>query len=208
MSLETVIALLVFLFPLAYSPGPGNAFFAALAAAAGMRAAVPALVGYHAATLGVTALIGMGVGTTIVHRPAASNLLFAMGSAYVLWLAVTFVRHPLTVTSGNNGPLPRERRAGFWTGAVVLLLNPKAYSIIAAMFAQFLATPGSADRSAVIAIAVIFTLNNLVAFLVWASGGRALSTVLGASRYQRVLSYVFAAALVGVAAWMSLPLFT
>src|SRR5690606_24797980 len=40
---ETFIALLVFLYPLAYSPRPGNVFFAAIGESKGLRATVPAL---------------------------------------------------------------------------------------------------------------------------------------------------------------------
>lgn len=49
--LPRVLALLVFLVPLAYSPGPCNAFFAGVRARSGLRAAVPSLAGYHVATL-------------------------------------------------------------------------------------------------------------------------------------------------------------
>ena len=61
------MALLAFLFPLAYSPGPGNAFFAGIGASKGLRAAIPALTGYHVATFVVTAVIGLGMG--VAHQP-------------------------------------------------------------------------------------------------------------------------------------------
>ncbi len=47
---QTVAALLVFLFPLACSPGPGNMFFAANGAWFGFGATIPASLGYHIAT--------------------------------------------------------------------------------------------------------------------------------------------------------------
>ncbi len=40
------LLLLVFLFPLAWSPGPGNTFFAALGASRGTRATVLPLLGF------------------------------------------------------------------------------------------------------------------------------------------------------------------
>jgi len=45
--LELTLALVLFLFPLAYSPGPGNMFFAAIGGRFGLRASVPATIGYH-----------------------------------------------------------------------------------------------------------------------------------------------------------------
>ena len=60
--LQTVITLVLFLFPLAYSPGPGNMFFAANGARFGFRPTISANVGYHIATWVVTFAIGLGCG--------------------------------------------------------------------------------------------------------------------------------------------------
>ena len=57
---QTTFALLLFLFPLAYSPGPGNIFFAANGARFGFRLTMQANIGYHIATWGVTMVIGFG----------------------------------------------------------------------------------------------------------------------------------------------------
>ena len=58
--IEITIALIIFLFPLAYSPGPGNMFFAANGARFGFAATVPSNIGYHIATWLVTVVIGLG----------------------------------------------------------------------------------------------------------------------------------------------------
>ena len=65
----SILALLVFLFPLAYSPGPGNMFFAANGARFGLRATIPASIGYHLATWIVTAAIGFGFMATLERLP-------------------------------------------------------------------------------------------------------------------------------------------
>ncbi|WP_343239768.1 LysE family translocator [Streptomyces sp. SID9913] len=209
MSADTLVALLIFLFPLAYSPGPGNAFFAAIGASKGLNAAVPALAGYHIATLGVTAVIGIGMGATILEHRLFANVLSAVGSLYVLWLAVTFVR-AARATEGSTADAPSAggQRIGFWAGAIVLLLNPKAYYIIAVLFAQFLRPPANDDIATVLVITIVFTLNNLVAFIVWALGGRALTALFRSERSKRWMDCLFAATLIGVAVWMAVPLFT
>jgi threonine/homoserine/homoserine lactone efflux protein len=203
---QSVLALLLFLLPLAYSPGPGNAFFAAIGASAGVRASVPALVGYHVATLAVTILIGAGMGATVLTNPVAAKVLAAAGSAYVLWLAWLFIRSARSKGADPDTPV-RERRIGFWSGAVVMLLNPKAYYIIAVMFAQFLRPPVNDDPTAVLAIALVFTINNLVAFLVWVVAGRALTAVFRSERAKRRIDYLFAATLIVVAIWMAHEVF-
>ncbi|MFE1784007.1 LysE family translocator [Streptomyces sp. NPDC059506] len=208
-SADMLVALLVFLFPLAYSPGPGNAFFAAIGASRGLRATVPALAGYHVATFAVTAVIGIGAGATVLGHPLLAKVLSAAGGLYVLWLAVTFVRAARAKGGDTADAAPvRERRIGFRDGAVVLLMNPKAYYIIAVMFVQFLAPSGDSDVTAVLVITAVFTANNLAAFIVWALGGRALTALFRSEPAKRRIDYVFAFSLAGVAVWTAVPLFT
>lgn len=205
MTAEMFIALLVFLFPLAYSPGPGNAFFAAIGASKGVRATAPALAGYHLATFIVTGLIGVGMGVTILNHPVVAKSLAAVGSLYVLWLAWTFIRSARQKAAPSDESVT-EPKIGFWAGVIVLVLNPKAYYIIAVMFTQFLRPPQN-DVFTVLAITTIFTLNNLVAFIVWAVAGQVLFALFRGERARQVLDYLFAALLKGVAVWMAIPLF-
>jgi threonine/homoserine/homoserine lactone efflux protein len=193
---DLFLALVIFLVPLAWSPGPGNTLFAALGARFGLAASLPVSTGYHAATWLVTVAIGLGFAGILTRLPQLFTVIGWAGSAYVLWLAWAFLR------AGAAGS-PREARpAGVGDGVLLLLLNPKAYVIIALMFAQFL-DPGAADPTGpVLFIATVFTLNNLVAFTVWTAAGGLLGRLFGAARQARVLNTGFAAALAGVAIWM------
>ena len=51
MTLIEIVALIIFLFPLAFSPGPGNMFFAANGARFGFAKTLSANFGYHLATI-------------------------------------------------------------------------------------------------------------------------------------------------------------
>ena len=193
--IETVIALILFLFPLAYSPGPGNVFFAANSARFGFRATVPANAGYHIATWIVTAAIGFGFIAALERFPEIFVGLKVAGSLYVLWLAWKMVRAGALAGGGD------ATAAGFWDGVVLLVLNPKAYVIIALMFTQFL--EGS-DIAAVVLITTVFTVNNLVAFSVWALVGDRIAGVFRTPQSARRLNTLFGAILAGVAVWMLL----
>jgi threonine/homoserine/homoserine lactone efflux protein len=195
---ETIIALIVFLFPLAYSPGPGNMFFAAIGARFGLRASLPASAGYHVATWGVTFAIGYGFMQVLAARPAIFTGLTWAGAAYVLWLAWAFLRAGPTDAQIDAAP------AGFIDGVVLLILNPKAYVIIALMFTQFL-SPDAADfQVMLLVITTVFTLNNLAAFTVWTLLGDGLGHMFRTQRHARILNIAFGVALIGVAAWMLL----
>ncbi len=190
------LALLVFLLPLAWSPGPGNLFFAALGAQGGLAASWPASLGYHLATWGLTAAIGFGFAALSHMAPALLDALSLAGSAYVLWLAWSLWRAGAVATAR----LPRQAR--LCDGAVLLVLNPKAYAIIAAMFAQFL--PADPAPALVLWITTVFTLHNLAAFTGWTLAGDLLLRRFRAPGSARILNRGCAVLLAGVALWMAL----
>lgn len=194
--IQTSFALLIFLFPLAYSPGPGNMFFAAVGARYGFVASLPAHFGYHLATWGVTALIGFGFSAVLNAFPAFFDVLRYCGAAYILWLAVKLLR------AGPPGADIHASPAHFWAGVWLMVLNPKAYVIIAAMFAQFLNLYPLPLWGQVMVITTIFTLNNQIAFFIWTglgvSAGRLVRSPFGAIW----MNWFFAVMLILVMLWM------
>jgi threonine/homoserine/homoserine lactone efflux protein len=196
--LHTTIALVLFLFPLAYSPGPGNLFFAASGARFGFRATVAANAGYHVATWIVTAAIGFGLLAALEGLPQVFPGLKAAGAAHVAWIAWR-----LAATGTSRG---RDVAAppGFRDGVVLLVLKPKAYLIIGLMFTQFLHGAAAGQAAAIVLVTTVFTLTNLVAFLVWIAMGDRLARAFGTPRSARTMNRTFGAVLAGVAGWMLL----
>ncbi len=196
--LEMTLALLLFVIPLAYSPGPGNMFFAAIGGRFGLRASLPATSGYHLATLAVTAAVGLGFAGLSRLSPILFDIVRYGGAAYVFWLAWTFLR------AGAATDTAVARQATALDGAVLLLLNPKAYLIIALMFTQFLPVNGAADPALVLWITAVFTLNNLMAFTVWTLAGDILMRRVRSTSGARPMNLAFGAMLAAVALWMLL----
>lgn len=187
----TTLTLLLFLLPLAYSPGPGNLFFAAHGARFGWRKSLRALAGYHAATL--VAALAVGSGLLIVAGPDTSRLLLWAGTGYMMWLALRL---------WHASTLPRQTsadHAGVWDGAALLALNPKAWAIMAALFAQF----PSADWRTVAWVAGVFTLNNAVAFVLWTALGQSLLSRIRNPAHLRHVNQGFAVLLAAVAIWVA-----
>lgn len=189
------LALLLFLLPLAYSPGPGNMVFAANGARFGLGATLPATLGYHAATWVVTVGIGVGLFGLVSGAPGVMRAMQVVGAVYVLWLALCLARAGTLTASAAARPM------GVWGGAVLLALNPKAYLIIALMFSQFLPA-GDPSSAAVAWIATVFTLNNLVAFTLWTLAGDRLARLFRAAAAARWLNLGCGAMLAAVAVWM------
>lgn len=195
---EPTLALIAFLFPLAYSPGPGNLFFAANGARFGFRATVPANIGYHLATWIVTCALGLGFSTLAAQGGGLLGPMKWAGSAYVLYLAWGLLR------AGALRGGVAARPAGFADGAILLVLNPKAYVIIALMFSQFLVAGQGRDARLVLWIATVFTLNNLLAFVLWTLAGDRLAASFRNAVAARRLNVLLGGLLAGVALWMLL----
>ncbi len=196
--LDITFPLIIFLFPLAYSPGPGNLFFAAIGARGGITASLRANTGYHVATWIVTFAIGFGFVGFVSQFPVAFTLIKYAGSAYMLWLAWKFF------CAGTSKASVENRSASFMDGAVLLILNPKAYMIIALMFTQFLSPTATNFTLLVFYITTVFTINNLVAFFIWTLLGDILSQVFSEDRHARAINIVFALLLVTIAIWMGM----
>ena len=194
--IEITIALIIFLFPLAYSPGPGNMFFAANGARFGFAATLPSNIGYHIATWLVTVAIGLGMITALNAYPNVLMALKLAGTAYVFWLAWKLIR------AGRFDGRAEAKPSTFWDGVILLLLNPKAYIIMALMFSQFLSTDGGLQIANVITISTIFTLNNFVAFSIWTALGDKIADKFRTDEGARRLNLMFGILLAAVAVWM------
>jgi len=191
-----ISALLIFLLPLAYSPGPGNMIFAAMGARFGVATTWPASFGYHIATWAVTLAIGLGFGVAMRGAPAVAQALQIIGAGYVMWLALGLWRAGAMRGDDMRATPPM----GFGGGMVLLLFNPKAYVIIALMFTQFSAVPGLG----VFGVATVFTLNNMLAFALWAALGTQLARLWSRPDQAVLLNRGLALMLGGVAIWMAL----
>ncbi len=194
--LQTTAALILFLFPLAYSPGPGNMFFAANGARFGFQATLPSIVGYHIATWIVTAAIGFGFIATIESFPQFFAVLKLAGSLYVLWIAWKILR------AGTLKGAEDAKPATFMDGVILLLLNPKAYVIIALMFTQFLGLSNSSMFTSIMLITTVFTVNNLLAFSIWTLAGDTIARVFRQPDSAQKINLLFGTILAAVAIWM------
>lgn len=168
--------------------------FAANGASFGFRSTLYATTGYHLATVIVTFVLGLGFSAIVGDAQEALLVIQVAGSLYVMWLAWKLWR------AGSVEGFVDAKPIGFWDGAILLILNPKAYVIIALMFSQFLSVDSS--LVSVAAISVIFTLNNLLAFTVWTLIGDAIARMFRSERNARILNRCLGLMLGLVGVWM------
>ena len=194
MSIIEIFALIIFLFPLAFSPGPGNMFFAANGARFGFVNTLSANFGYHLATIIVTFLIGFGFSLFFSFIEKQYQYIQIIGSLYVMYLAYKFFR------AGVNDQNSQNFRCTFTDGVVLLVFNPKAYVIISLMFAIFL--DSSQNILKLIIITLVFTINNFISFTLWTVFGDLIGAKFRNEKYSKILNNVFSLLLFLVGVWM------
>ena len=106
-----LLALLIFLFPLAFSPGPGNMLFAANGARFGFRSTIAATTGYHIATVIVTFALGFGFAKVVTMMPTVLKAIQVIGSLYVSWAAQLAM-------AGGQDENADAKPIGFWDGGI------------------------------------------------------------------------------------------
>jgi threonine/homoserine/homoserine lactone efflux protein len=73
---------------------------------------------------------------------------------------------------------------------------------MALMFSQFLSTDGGLQIANVLTISTVFTLNNFVAFSIWAAVGDKIADKFRTDEGARWLNLMFGILLAAVAVWM------
>jgi threonine/homoserine/homoserine lactone efflux protein len=147
--LPTLEALALFLVvTAAYSlvPGPAVLLIVSRAMLFGPRIGAASVAGISTMNVGFIVLAALGVGVLVESFPSVFRAVQWVGAAYIVWIAVQTIRHPVTadqVRAVNLGTAsPRSLRAAWLEGIVVQGSNPKAILYLVAFLPQFV-DPGA-----------------------------------------------------------------
>lgn len=121
--------ILVFLIP----PGPDMAYMLAVGLQGGRRAAVKAILGIATGMSVYAAAVVIGLGKIADTHPHLLAALKLLGAAYLVWLAITTVRHARETSAVASV------RPGRWyfRGLLVSLTNPKLILFFLAVLPRF-----------------------------------------------------------------------
>jgi threonine/homoserine/homoserine lactone efflux protein len=179
--MSRLLGLIGFAFVGSITPGPNNALLLASGIRFGFGRTVPHVVGTSvgmgALLLGVTA----GIGVVLVAVPGANLALKAIGSAYLIYLALR-----IASSRGGNRAVA-SRPLGVLGAAAFQFTNVKAWLFALAAGGTFL-PPDLAPMVGGLAIAATCAVVILGTAAVWAAGGAALSRFVDDGRAQRAIS--------------------
>lgn len=175
MSLEQLLAFVVFALVTSITPGPNNMMLAATGANVGIRRGLPHVFGI---TLGFALMIfimAAGVGTVILGNPWVLRVLRVVGVVVLLWLAYKIA------TAGKASDTEGGRPVGFFAAATFQWVNPKAWLICSGAVSGFL-TAGAGAIPQAASFALVFIAVGAPCMLVWLSFGAAMQYVLRTDR--------------------------
>jgi len=157
--LSTVATYAAAVILLVFTPGPDMALFLGRTLASGRGAGLAALLGTTAGLYVHTAFAALGLSALLAASPLAYAALKGAGAAYLVFLAVTTLRHGSAFeVKGATGETVSLRRA-FLTGLGVNILNPKIVLFFVTFLPQFVA---AGDPHAGVKLAVLGGLYGII----------------------------------------------
>ena len=176
------------------SPGPNLAAVASTALGDGRRPAMFAVVGIATGMLVWSVATALGLTALLEAFPLSLVLLRFVGGAYLIWLAIKAVRsilrgQPVTIKPDHTKLSDAQ---GFRRGALVVLTNPKAVMMWAAV-ATFLFGAGLTPMQ-VIAFGPVGAFSGLVVYGFYAWLFSTQAAVKTYARASRGIEAVFAGA--------------
>jgi threonine/homoserine/homoserine lactone efflux protein len=125
-------------FFLLITPGPGVLSVAGNAAAYGFRAGVPYLTGVVLGSLVVMGMVASGFAAVVFSIDYVREVLLAASLGYLLYLA-------WRIASSGSGIaiIETDKPLGFFNGAMLSLINPKAYAVFTTIVGGFNFMPDS-----------------------------------------------------------------
>jgi threonine/homoserine/homoserine lactone efflux protein len=147
------------------TPGPGTATILRVAARDGRGSAMSAIVGNSAGVLVWGILSAVGISSLILASQLAYDVLRLAGAAVLIVIGLRSLLHRRpSDDSQDTSPEDRPRRSAGWrSGLVTSMSNPKLAVFFVALFPQFL-TPGSPVLPYAIGMAAVIVVLDLAWF--------------------------------------------
>ena len=191
----TGFALAVLLIEL--TPGPNMAWLAGLAATEGRRCGLAAVAGVALGLLANGVLAAAGLAALLQAAPQLWTILRFAGAAMMLWLAIE-----AWCGTGDGSRSSRKDsspRRGFATGALINLLNLKAYIFFLVVAPQFLNGEALGIRNALILSLISVVIATTIHLSIVIAGSKAHDWLSDPGRTKAVRR-VFAVIMLAVAA--------
>ncbi|WP_197498806.1 LysE family translocator [Halodesulfovibrio spirochaetisodalis] len=182
--MSVLISMFIFILVGAISPGPVNIIAASTGARAGYKKAAAYILGATVSYTLVVIICGLSLKEVAHILPEITWLLKIFGGVFLLYMAYKIASSKgFDSTQGIDAPLP-----GFWDGALVQVLNPKAWLFAMSGVSIFIAGKASAE----LYLMFFCTMSFLVCFSgvsAWGALGSSISGLLSTPERQAAFNY-------------------
>ena len=169
--------------------GPNNVLVTANAAANGLRATVPHMLGIGAGFSLMIVLVGLGLSGVIAANPTLAWAMRWGSMAWLVWLAVQIATAPPPGATGA------AMHFGFVAAVLFQWVNPKAW-LLALGIASAWVRPDAPAVPQLLLIGAVFFVVGPPCNLPWALLGRGAVRLLGTGRRLRAFNVAMAVLLV------------
>ena len=122
MSLQTLLAVLIFSTVMAFTPGPNNAMLASSGSRFGLARTLPHVAGVTLGFPVMIFLVGVGLASILLASPMLQLAMKSISCAYLLWMAFQIAR-----SSGGKNSRGKDRPLTCLQAAAFQWINPKAW---------------------------------------------------------------------------------
>jgi threonine/homoserine/homoserine lactone efflux protein len=190
MPLDVFLAMGVFAFVMAFTPGPNNILLTASGVNFGFVHTIPHVLGVGVGFVVLALSCGAGLGLLFTSFPASQTVLKVTGAIYMLWLAWKVANAHMA----GNDTKRRMRPFKFIEAAAFQWINPKAVLAAASGIAIYV-RPSHAELDFAVMLA-LFALATILSTTAWAGFGVALRGFLKDPARARIFNIGMALLLV------------
>lgn len=188
--MESLGAFILAALALTGSPGPNTLSLAAVGAAFGRVRGLRYMMGLTLGVAAVIAIVGSGISGVLFALPGVAPVITVMAGIYFVYLAYRIATAPPLHSGGDPGSEPK-----WFEGAILSLVNPKAYAAMAAMYSGFTLVAADPLADALIKAALLM-LTIIAVNISWLFIGAGLTRYLQNERMSRAINVTFAVLLI------------
>ena len=174
------------------TPGPGVLSLAGVGAAYGYRDGVRYMIGLFFGNLAVSLAVLTGLAAVLLAVPALRTTLAIASALYLLYLA-----YKIAFAGARVAFIERPAPPGITGGLTLQAINPKAYAVSTAIFANFAFLPENPALEAATKL-LIFNILWIAIHVAWLWLGVTIRKLDLPERTQRGINIVMALAMLGV----------
>lgn len=190
MTSALLLALIIFAFISAFTPGPNNTLVMATGVNFGFRAALPMIFGIGIGFPFLILCVGLGLGRVFDAYPLLLTGIKIVGTVYMCWLAWKIATARPSQSDSANAAKPLT----FLQGCAFQWVNPKAWIMGGYSLSAF--TLPMQFYTGLLTVVGVYVVMGFSSASTWAGFGVALKNVMNDVRYFRNINLILAVALV------------